>query len=126
MREELYTPGYVEIKSFSRDMVLSTPPNAETMKNNTNSDTRYQFQEWKFTNMLRYDNTFGKHDVGVMAGYEESRHWSDYVYAEKQGLINFNLWNFDAMIDAKQVGGNTSEYSSRSWFGRVNYAFDNR
>lgn len=124
--DKMITPGYVEIKSFSRDMVLSTPPNAETMKNNTNSDTRYQFQEWKFTNMLRYDNTFGKHDVGVMAGYEESRHWSDYVYAEKQGLINFNLWNFDAMIDAKQVGGNTSEYSSRSWFGRVNYGFDNR
>ena len=124
--DKFITPGPVEEKSFSRDMVLSTPPNAETMKNNSNSDSRYQLQEWKFTNLLRYDRSFGVHDLGVMAGYEESRHWTDYVYAEKQGLINFNLWDFDAMISPRQVSGNTGEYSSRSWFGRVNYAFDDR
>ena len=124
--DKMITPAPVETKSFSRDMVLSTPPNAETMKNNTNSDTRNQMREWKFTNMLRYDRSFGIHDLSVMAGYEESRHWSDYVFAEKQGLSNFNLWDFDAMITPKKIGGNTSEYSSRSWFGRVNYAFDDR
>lgn len=124
--DKMITPGYVEIKSFSRDMILSTPPNAETMKNNSNSDSRYQLREWKFTNMLRYDKSFGVHDIGVMVGYEEARHWTDYVYAEKEGLINFNLWDFDAMISPKQISGNSSEYSSRSWFGRVNYAFDSR
>ena len=67
-------------------------------------------REWKFTNMLRYDRSFGVHDLSVMAGYEESRHWSDYVFAEKQGLSNFNLWDFDAMITPKKIGGNTSEY----------------
>lgn len=70
--------------------------------------------------------TYGKHDVGALIGYEESRNWGDEVDICKEGMSSVNLTDFDAMTDPYYIKGSSYEYSSRSWFGRINYAFDNR
>jgi hypothetical protein len=44
----------------------------------------------------------------------------------KEGMSSVNLTDFDAMTDPYYIKGSSYEYSSRSWFGRINYAFDNR
>ena len=120
------TPGYSPSKSFQRDLESSIKPNEVTMQNNSNNDQRWLNKEWKFTNILRYNHKFGKHDVAVMGGYEEYRLWNEYLKAQKMGILNFELTDYDALTTAQSIGGFTTECASRSWFGRVNYAFDDR
>ena len=76
--------------------------------------------------LVSWAHTYGKHDVGALIGYEESRNWGDEVDICKEGMSSVNLTDFDAMTDPYYIKGSSYEYSSRSWFGRINYAFDNR
>lgn len=118
--------GYIPAKSFQRDLESSVKPNSTTMANCSNSDTRNTAKEWKLTNMLNWSHRYGEHDIAAMIGYEEYRAWSEYMNVVKMGILNFDLTDFDALTTPQSIGGNTTECSSRSLFGRVNYSYGDR
>lgn len=73
---------------------------------------------------LNFDN---KHDLSLMAGYEDYYNFyetlgantdemelSEYPYLDRGNLSNMTN------------SGNASEYAYRSWFGRINYDFEDR
>ena len=41
-------------------------------------------------------------------------------------MTDIDLTDFDSMSTAQYIYGSNWEYSSRSWFGRINYAFDGK
>lgn len=118
--------GYVKTKSFQRDLESSVKPNSTTMANCSNSDTRNNAEEWKWTNILSWHHEFGNHDISAMVGYEASRAWSEYMNVVKMGILNFDLTDFDALTTPQAIGGHSTECSSQSVFGRVNYSFADR
>ncbi|MDQ3681830.1 MAG: TonB-dependent receptor [Bacteroidota bacterium] len=76
---------------------------------------------------LDYLRDFGKHDISALALYE----FEDYFYSSLSGLRrNFavslpylNLGNIDQNLTN---GGSSREYGRKSWFGRINYAYDDK
>ncbi len=117
---------YKEQYSFNRTMTLSTPPTSTDMATYKVYDWERREKYWKTNMLVSWAHTYGKHDVGALIGYEESRNWGDEVDICKEGMSSVNLTDFDAMTDPYYIKGSSYEYSSRSWFGRINYAFDNR
>lgn len=91
-----------------------------TENRNKNKDITMQF-------LVNYNKSFGKHDLALLGGYE-------YYYAKYDNMWgkgdNFELTSFPyldlAPSDYQSTGGNATEYSYRSWFGRVNYSYDNK
>ncbi|MEN9570193.1 MAG: hypothetical protein RL172_1424 [Bacteroidota bacterium] len=82
---------------------------------------------WGFQTYLTYNNTFaGKHNVNVVVGHEaaESKYSSQYatVINTTQNLQSLNA----GTIDPSQTGGGKYPWAQESYFGRVNYTFDNR
>ena len=80
---------------------------------------------WNYTiqSILNWNHTFGRHEISALAGYEE---YYDYTYnknATKKGLIDASIWAPDTATEPLTIGGSASDYASRSFFGRVNYAF---
>ena len=65
---------------------------------------------------LNYDKSFGKHTVGVMAGYGWQHFWKKYddTTADPEGN------------ELASPTHSESEYYLLSFYGRVNYSYDNR
>ncbi len=77
--------------------------------------------------LVNYNKSFGAHDVAVMAGYE-------YYYMRTEDMWgsgnNYELTEYPYLDLSpngyRDTGGNATEYSYRSYFGRVNYSYANK
>jgi len=78
-------------------------------------------------NVLRYNTIISKHhDIGLLAGYNE-RYYNYYTFsASKVGMTDFSLADFNTVTTPQTTSGYQTDFSNRSWFGRINYAFKNK
>jgi TonB-linked outer membrane protein, SusC/RagA family/TonB-dependent outer membrane receptor, SusC/RagA subfamily, signature region len=77
----------------------------------------------KIDNILNYNQSFGSHDVSAMLGYEEEIYNYRTSYAQKLGLTDDKINDLNAGISPYSISGYGTKFTSRSWFGRVNYAY---
>lgn len=77
--------------------------------------------------LLTYNNTFGKHTVGALAGFSQEYNRYDYTQGKRINFLNNELWELDAGApDGQKANGSAHEYAMRSFFGRVTYDYDNK
>lgn len=117
---------YRERFSFQRGETMNTPPTSDILKE---YPVKYYIdgnQSWKNTTTLNWGQAFGKHDVSALVGYEEARKWARNTDISKKGMLDTSLTDFDALTEPDYINGNTTEFASRSVFGRVTYTFDSR
>lgn len=87
---------------------------------------RYAYESTSYTAdlLLRYNNTFGKHDVGAFFGYEQYRAETTGFSAEKKGLIDWSITDITSGAEMNSIGGSAKSVNAIiSYFGRVNYAY---
>ena len=110
-------------------------------------ENRSYWEEQVFDNLLNYNATFNKHSVNAMLGTSldlQSYNWNSVgaegkntVYSIENGTIKTSalpggfLDPFFMTIGAGKGGtysadGSKYKYNRMSYFGRVNYSFDNR
>ena len=78
-------------------------------------------------NILKYNTTINKdHDLGALAGYQEFYYRSNSSSASKEGLIDPSIHTIGKANEMKSIGGSAGDRASRSFFGRVNYAYKSR
>lgn len=109
--------------SFRRGLQINYPPSDAQMAENNVADYRAFDQSWKTTNIISWSGSFKSHDITALVGYEEMRKWGGYTDLSKKGMSSFSLTDFDALVTPVYIKGNTWEWSSRSLFGRLNYAY---
>jgi TonB-linked SusC/RagA family outer membrane protein len=127
-REDLWHySNYRERFSFQRGESMNVPPTSELL---AEYPVKYYIdgnQSWKNTTTLNWGQVFNsKHDVAALAGYEEFRRWARTTDISKKGMLDTSLTDFDALTEPDYINGSTTEFSSRSVFGRVTYAYDSR
>ncbi|CCG99430.1 hypothetical protein FAES_1420 [Fibrella aestuarina BUZ 2] len=100
------------------------------LSDNTNRVTNFSnfYGNWVWQNTLNYDLTLGKSRVEALAGTEQIQFTGSGFSAMRE---NFALQNPDYMyLDAgsgnKDNGGSGQAYALMSFFGKVNYAFNDR
>lgn len=74
-----------------------------------------------------YEHTWGdKHELKVMGGFNQES--SDYrrFYAQVLGQSVQSVPSFGGATGEKTISDSYSQYTIRSGFGRINYAYDNR
>lgn len=77
--------------------------------------------------LLRYNNTFLEdHEVGVLAGYNQSQYNYQYTSASKQGMTDWALHELSTLTNAISVNGSSTAWRLASYFGRLNYAFKSK
>lgn len=81
---------------------------------------------YKLNHLLNYNQTFGRHDVSAMVGYEQQRYEYRVSDMSKLGLTDANVNDFNAAVTPYSTTGYGTEWTSQSYFGRVNYAFDGK
>ncbi len=75
---------------------------------------------------LNYDRTFGKHQITVLAGYEQDETFSDQVNAENDGVVVGGLDNMNFTTIPVISNEPISETGRLAYFGRLDYNYDNK
>ena len=90
------------------------------------SDYWYRNATWTNENLLTFKRMFGKHDLGVLLGHSiiGSRYYTDT--AAIQGFPTENIYELSGGTLNPSARGNSEEYRLQSFFGRVNYNYDER
>ena len=110
--------------SFRTDQWIIPPPPPESLQSMfyTQGQKRHRFEQ-----MLTYNKTFNRiHEVGALAGYEEMYFYQYTVDAQKVGLPDPSITVLSRATTMHNITGGMTDYSSRSFFGRVTYAYDSR
>lgn len=76
--------------------------------------------------LLRYSGTFGRNELGALAGYSVNHYIAPYYSVEKEGVSDWTITEMSAYTTLKDSDSGTSDWGLMSWFGRVNYAFDGK
>ncbi|WP_211372107.1 SusC/RagA family TonB-linked outer membrane protein [Flagellimonas olearia] len=81
--------------------------------------------DYTIDNLLTYDQTFGKHDFSLLGGYSRFR---ENLRTTGYTVIFENAFDdqFTTFDGEAQVTGDEFKSLLVSWFGRLNYAFDDR
>ncbi|MCS3800015.1 SusC/RagA family TonB-linked outer membrane protein [Niastella sp. OAS944] len=127
----------------------------ENAENNKNNNTFTEFtmynSSWTWTNTLTYNNTWGKHNLKVLAGTEAIQNYQRGFFGQRNNYpltnsgnltVENNLWTLLFGPPSGQVTGNLSinngigidgnnpatpmESALYSQFGRVDYNYDDR
>ncbi|MEW2923078.1 TonB-dependent receptor [Muricauda sp. ANG21] len=108
--EKSYTSGF-----------LSQPNN--TVMNNT-----WYSGSWVFQNTLTYDFEFKEHKLNFLAGFEQIKFENEEFSASKRGLAieDIDYAFLDVGTELPTAGGSGSRSSLRSFFGKINYSYDDK
>ena len=117
--------------NFSEPYYVNSKHHSETYSISASSSQSYYYQ-WE--NFANYNRDFGKHAVGVMAGMSYTFSDSRGVNASLEGEDplkgyddNFRYLSQDNGSGKKGIGGGQPSNSTQiSYFGRLTYSYDNR
>lgn len=89
---------------------------------------RPQFR-YNWQNTINFNRTFGKHNIGAVAGLEYQKTRSRYFFASGSDLSDTFFGGENIISDAwatMSIGGSVTERAFQSTFARANYAYDDR
>ena len=83
---------------------------------------------WNWTNTLNYSLEKGKHKADFLAGTEAIKYEDEWFWASREGYIleDPDYMFLDAGTENVQNGGGGAGNSLFSYFGKINYVFDEK
>ena len=116
--------------TFSRKIDYFYPETGDFWYSNR-TDNQLENRDYKerkelLSGQLNYNTSIGNHGLSVLLGYQQEEYRYDSWYASKMGFVSdevpvFNLGSLDP-----RATGDAYQWALRSYFGRVNYSFDDK
>ncbi|WP_439881725.1 SusC/RagA family TonB-linked outer membrane protein [Pontibacter sp. MBLB2868] len=133
------TNGLTYRSTFGIDLAYVTNDNfvprfylnsAQKNANSLVSKETIKYYTWQAENVLNYNKTFDRHNIGLTLGTTALKSEADNVFASKTGLVTNNpdmaYLNLATDANGAQVGGYYGNNALLSFFGRANYNFDGK
>ena len=100
----------------------NSPNSMERQKNNDYHDN--------FEALLTYSGSFGKHNLDLLAGSTYERYRKDEMKGTVKDLNSNDFFSFNyydnSVVTNTSVSDNIETWAMMSYFGRINYNFDDR
>jgi TonB-linked SusC/RagA family outer membrane protein len=113
--------NYTNFEPSNVDLDASKAPRPAKSVNENFTDF-----DWVMEQTLTYNKKIAqKHDIVLLGGFSSQKHSNDYMYGEARGFPNDNIHTLNAGT-MYQLTSTQSAYSMVSYFGRLNYTFNNR
>ncbi len=88
--------------------------------------TKAEMFTWNFLQLLRYKNRFGKHGLEAFVAHESNYYEYRFLAGSKAGLVDPFTPEFNNSITNTGLGSYIYDYKLESYFGQLNYDFDNK
>ena len=99
--------------------------NPNEMSRQKNNDYHDQFEA-----ILRYNRTFGRHTIGALAGMSYEQYKKDEMTGTVKNLSSNDFFSFNyydkSVADNSILSDKIETWALMSYFGRINYNFDDR
>ena len=122
-QEEMSVDNSFGKYDFLNDSYVISPPDPSELYSYMYNKRENQV---KFSTILNYNQSVGKHDISAMVGYEMTHFQYRDFSSTKLGLQDPSVGDLNAVAEPYASGGYGTEYAARSFFGRVNYAYAGR
>lgn len=76
--------------------------------------------------ILRYNTSIGKHNIGAIAGYTGQEYSYRATSASRMGMTAWELHELSTASTLQGSSGSSTEWAMNSFFGRLNYNWDER
>lgn len=86
----------------------------------------YKFKTYSFQQQLRWNKSFGDHNVDVLLGHENFSYSYDYSYIYKTNETFEGKTNLSNFSTTAATRGYSVDYRTESYLGRVRYSYLNR
>lgn len=123
---------FTGIKDFSNSYEIRDYFNPSIIKKtvspNRLTEVRNYLREFTLNNLLNYSAGFGGHSINILAGYSQIGNRVSQLSASRQDFYNNDIQSIgQGTNDAtKDNGGGESKWGLRSYFGRLNYAYNDK
>lgn len=105
---------------FIFDANKTVGPNNLTARNGDNSLLTLQ-------SLAQYTKKIEKHDFSILAGFSQEQYREDWIEGYRQNFPNNELYTLNAgSATGMTTSGSGSEWALQSFFGRINYSFNDR
>ena len=122
-QEEMSVDNSFGKYDFRTDSYVISPPDPAELYSYMYNKRENQV---KFSTILNYNQSVRKHDISAMVGYEMIHFQYRDFSSTKLGMQDPSVGDLNAVATPYSSGGYGTEYAARSFFGRVNYAYDGR
>ena len=117
-------------KNFNKSLKLYTPDSDEPVLNPAMSSlnqTDAKITENMLQVILRYNNEFRDHEIGILGGYEQIIYKTQNISLRREGfpLVDYPVMNAGSVTNWSN-GGGASEWALLSYFARANYSYKSR
>lgn len=120
-RQHAY-PRFEDLWSFRMNAVVYAKNGNDYASNSCSASTRVLTDA-----ILRYNRDFGgKLSVGAIAGVSQEKAASESFSAKRYSLLSEAVSVIDAATGVMETKGNQSDWAMRSYFGRLNLAWDEK
>lgn len=84
--------------------------------------------QWVWSNTANYSIELGKNNISAVIGTEAKKENGEHLQGYGRGLVieDLDYRYLDTVTEGKSVSNNASTYAMVSYFGKVNYAFDDK
>lgn len=92
----------------------------------TLSKTIYNYKNWTLMEQLRWNHSYGVHNIDVLLGHENYSYLYDYTYGSKQSQAFAGVPAFSNFSDLTSLSGYRDRYRTESYLARFQYNYDDR
>lgn len=99
-----------------------------TIANNSLTEVRDILKEYTLNNLLTYETSWGRHNFKGLLGYSQIGNTQTFLSAYRERFYNNDIGSIGqgANDGTKSNTGNDAEFGLRSYFGRINYDYDEK
>ncbi len=117
-----------DTSSYSARYSIYDAEGDELYQETTNSLSQYHYQSTTYLNenIFTYNVKIKQHEIGALLGHSIQSYRENSMSGYRQSFATDNLYQLDAGTANDAVSGYASEYSLQSFFGRINYNYDDR
>ena len=100
----------------------------KTVAINSLTEVRNILREYTINNLLAYEKRIGAHNLKALVGYSQIGNTQTFLSAYRERFYNNDIGSINqgANDGTKSNSGNDAEYGLRSFFGRVNYDYEEK
>jgi TonB-linked SusC/RagA family outer membrane protein len=100
----------------------------KTIANNSLTEVRDNLKEYTLNNLLTYEKGWGRHNFKGLLGYSQIGNTETFLSAYRERFYNNDIGSIGqgANDGTKSNAGRDAEFGLRSYFGRVNYDFEEK
>lgn len=127
-----YAPDFTDKNTWASNNITwnyttNTKVSEGKLANATNTNSYGHTDRINFEALLRFNKSVKKHDIGAIAGFSTNYYHNRSFNASKIGSPDWSITEMSAYTDQYGMpGSSSSEWSLMSFFGRVNYAFNEK